>query len=331
MWGRNIYDSIRKFLQFQLTVNVVATLVILVGAAILRQSVLTVVQLLWVNLIMDTLGALALATEPPKEELLLRKPHGKNEYIVSRKMMKHIISQAIYQITVIMVIIFAGDYFIPEYLTPKPDLPASVIWSPHTNGDQHYVRSGRLYMINGEDPDYLNLQDQYGPSRHFTMVFNAFVVLQIFNFFNCRKLNDELNIFSGLFKSRMFCIIVLIIIGGQLILGNLGGRALYVSFHAMDIRQWLIAVAFGFGSWVLAFLVKFLPSKVCFRAGKAEADPFQEKSIIIGLRRSQENKSLQRKFSNPANLPSNSVRSQGSARNRKHDNSFKIEFHNSKI
>ena len=84
LWGRNIYDSIRKFLQFQLTINIVAAIIVFIGAAILRQAVLTVVQLLWVNLIMDTLAALALATEPPRQELLNRKPYKKNDFIISR-------------------------------------------------------------------------------------------------------------------------------------------------------------------------------------------------------------------------------------------------------
>jgi len=65
--GRNVYTSIRKFLQFQLTVNIIAVCIVLVSSAIIRQSVLASVQMLWVNLIMDSLAALALATEPPNE------------------------------------------------------------------------------------------------------------------------------------------------------------------------------------------------------------------------------------------------------------------------
>jgi len=66
-WGRNIYDSIRKFIQFQLTVNLVALSMSFIGAVVLEKSPLTAVQMLWVNLIMDTFAALALATEPPSE------------------------------------------------------------------------------------------------------------------------------------------------------------------------------------------------------------------------------------------------------------------------
>ena len=77
MWGRNVYDSISKFLQFQLTVNVVAVVVAFTGACAIQDSPLKAVQMLWVNLIMDTLASLALATELPTPELLLRKPYGK--------------------------------------------------------------------------------------------------------------------------------------------------------------------------------------------------------------------------------------------------------------
>uniref|UniRef100_A0AC34R9N1 Cation-transporting P-type ATPase C-terminal domain-containing protein n=1 Tax=Panagrolaimus sp. JU765 TaxID=591449 RepID=A0AC34R9N1_9BILA len=76
MWGRNVYDSISKFLQFQLTVNVVAVTIAFVGACAINDSPLRAVQMLWVNLIMDTLASLALATEMPTEDLLKRKPYG---------------------------------------------------------------------------------------------------------------------------------------------------------------------------------------------------------------------------------------------------------------
>lgn len=74
--GRNVYASVRKFLQFQLTVNIIAVFMVLISAAIIRQSVLTSVQMLWVNMIMDSLAALALATEPPDaDKLLNQKPN----------------------------------------------------------------------------------------------------------------------------------------------------------------------------------------------------------------------------------------------------------------
>ena len=108
MWGRNVYDSIAKFLQFQLTVNIVAVICAFVGACIVGESPLRAVQMLWVNLIMDTLASLALATEPPTEDLLKRKPYGRTKALISRTMMKNILGHAVYQIAVIFFILFAG-------------------------------------------------------------------------------------------------------------------------------------------------------------------------------------------------------------------------------
>lgn len=113
LWGRNIYDSIRKFIQFQLTVNVVAVFITLIGAALIKQEILKPIQMLWINLIMDTLASLALSTEPPTEQLLNRHPHSRNEYIISKTMFKHIFGQAVFQLTVMICLVFLADKFVP--------------------------------------------------------------------------------------------------------------------------------------------------------------------------------------------------------------------------
>jgi len=89
-WGRNVYDNIQRFLRFQLTVNFVALTVTFIGSAIMKQSPVNAIQLLWVNLIMDSLAAMALATGSPGEELLQRAPQNRDDYLVSRRMVKHI-------------------------------------------------------------------------------------------------------------------------------------------------------------------------------------------------------------------------------------------------
>ena len=114
LWGRNIYDSIRKFLQFQLAVNISAIVCTLIGALIYRQALLTPIQLLWINLIMDSLAALALATDTPSHDLLNRHPHGREEYIINRTMVRNILAQSILQISVILVIVVFGHRFLPE-------------------------------------------------------------------------------------------------------------------------------------------------------------------------------------------------------------------------
>ena len=88
-WGRNIFDSIRKFIQFQISVNIVALVLAFVGACIISQSPLTAVQLLWVNLIMDSLASLALATDTPTPDQLLRPPTKKDEYIITKVQVWH--------------------------------------------------------------------------------------------------------------------------------------------------------------------------------------------------------------------------------------------------
>lgn len=111
IWGRCVYDNIRKFLQFQLTVNLVALTTAFVSAIMEFGTPLTAVQLLWVNLIMDSFAALALATEPPSEELLKRKPYGRDDAMISGIMWRNIICQAIFQLCVQFVILM----WVPEY------------------------------------------------------------------------------------------------------------------------------------------------------------------------------------------------------------------------
>jgi len=108
-YGRNILDNVRKFLQFQLTVNVVAMFVVFSGAMIFTDAPLTSVQMLWVNLIMDTFAALALATEAPSDELFNRLPAKKTERIVNNVMWRNIFGHAFYQIVVLMCMLFFGQ------------------------------------------------------------------------------------------------------------------------------------------------------------------------------------------------------------------------------
>eukprot|EP00854_Cymbomonas_tetramitiformis_P001890 gene1890-2573_t len=148
-WGRNVYDSVTKFLQFQLTVNLVAISVAIVGACALSESPLGTVQLLWVNLIMDSLASLALATEEPSEAVLDRPPNKSTDPLISAPMLRFITGHATHQLVILFVLVFYGD---------------------------------TLFGV----PD---ARDHLGePTTHFTIVFNTFVQLQLFNQFNARKL-----------------------------------------------------------------------------------------------------------------------------------------------
>ncbi|KAI8550078.1 hypothetical protein RHMOL_Rhmol06G0076200 [Rhododendron molle] len=107
-WGRSVYMNIQKFVQFQLTVNVVALIVNFSSACLTGSAPLTAVQLLWVNMIMDTLGALALATEPPNDDLMKRAPVGRKGNFISNVMWRNILGQSLYQFVIIWYLQTAG-------------------------------------------------------------------------------------------------------------------------------------------------------------------------------------------------------------------------------
>ena len=164
VWGRCVYDSIRKFLQFQLTVNVSATVIAFVSAFYTTivgnknpDSVLTAIQLLWVNLIMDTLAALALASDNPTPDLLKRKPSRKTESIINADMYRMIIGQGAYQIFCCLLLYFIGP---KTYAAGIPD------YKKQTNSGVDVVTS--------------------------TVVFNTFLFCQIFNEVNARSINRGL-------------------------------------------------------------------------------------------------------------------------------------------
>ncbi|KAH8723342.1 hypothetical protein GQ44DRAFT_620657, partial [Phaeosphaeriaceae sp. PMI808] len=131
LWGRAVNDAVKKFLQFQITVNITAVILTFVSAVSSHDqtSVLTAVQLLWVNLIMDTFAALALATDPPTRTLLDRKPEPKSAPLITLRMWKMIIGQAIYQLTVTFILYFAGESILSYQSQREPALVFNVfVW-----------------------------------------------------------------------------------------------------------------------------------------------------------------------------------------------------------
>ncbi|XP_038144360.1 plasma membrane calcium-transporting ATPase 1a isoform X3 [Cyprinodon tularosa] len=221
MWGRNVYDSISKFLQFQLTVNVVAVIVAFTGACITQDSPLKAVQMLWVNLIMDTFASLALATEPPTESLLLRKPYGRNKPLISRTMMKNILGQAVYQLVIIFTLLFAGEKLFD-------------------------IDSGRNAPLHAP------------PSEHYTVVFNTFVLMQLFNEINARKIHGERNVFEGVFNNPIFCTIVFGTFIVQIVIVQFGGKPF--SCVGLNIEQWLWCTFLGFGSLLWGQVISSVPT-----------------------------------------------------------------------
>ncbi|KAG5929154.1 hypothetical protein E4U42_006978 [Claviceps africana] len=225
-WGRAVNDAVKRFLQFQLTVNITAVVLTFVTAVSSdsQNSVLTAVQLLWVNLIMDTLAALALATDPPQDSILDRKPEPKGASIVSVTMWKMILGQALYQLAITFLLYYGS----PKGILPLPgpnDIP---------------------------EPDQIN-----------TLVFNTFVWMQIFNQWNNRRLDNNFNIFEGLSKNWFFLAISLIMCGGQILIIFFGGAAFQIADPPAESDRngtlWAIALVLGFISIPVGVIIRLIP------------------------------------------------------------------------
>lgn len=156
---------------------------------------------------MDTFASLALATEPPTEALLLRKPYGRNKPLISRTMMKNILGQGVYQLIIIFTLLFAGKkLFWVWFFTDPVDL-FRVSWiNPFilTIISLNTLVGEKLFDIDSGRNAPLNAP----PSEHYTIVFNTFVMMQLFNEINARKIHGERNVFEGIFNNLIFCTIV---------------------------------------------------------------------------------------------------------------------------
>ncbi|CAJ1936797.1 unnamed protein product [Sphenostylis stenocarpa] len=208
-WGRCVYTNIQKFIQFQLTVNIAALVINFVAAVSSGKVPLTAVQLLWVNLIMDTLGALALATELPTKDLMKKPPVGRVEPLITRVMWRNLISQALYQVLVLLILEFKG-------------------------------RS--IFDVSEKVKN--------------TLIFNAFVLCQVFNEFNARKLEKK-NIFEGLGKNKLFIVIVGLTVALQIVLVEFLRK--FATTERLTWEQWGVCVGIGVLSWPIGVLVKCIP------------------------------------------------------------------------
>lgn len=217
-----MYASIQKFLQFQLTVNIAAVVTALVGSFAYAKSPLAAIQLLWVNLIMDALASLALASEPPTDKLLKRDPVNRSKSIITSRMWGNMLGQASYQIVVIMVLLFSG----PEIFGFEPG---------------HEVEKNT-----GEN------------SLHYTFIFNAFVWMQLFNEINSRSLEGDCNVFRGIQRNPLFCGILVISAVLQVIMVEFGGRAMRVTDNGLSAEYWGYSIALGVVSLPMQWMINLL-------------------------------------------------------------------------
>lgn len=208
-WGRCVYNNIQKFIQFQLTVNVAALVINFIAAVSAGEVPLTAVQMLWVNLIMDTLGALALATDRPTNELMQRPPVGRTEPLITNVMWRNLLAQALYQIAVLLTLQFKGK---------------------------------SIFDVDEKVKD--------------TLIFNTFVLCQVFNEFNARKLEKQ-NVFKGIHKNKLFLGIIGFTILLQVVMVEFLKK--FADTVKLNGPQWAICIAIAAVSWPIAWIVKFIP------------------------------------------------------------------------
>lgn len=220
--ARNIYDSIRKFIQFQLTICLVTVSFTVLGNFYFIDTPLSPVQLLWINLIMDSLGAIALATDSPNEDEILKyRPYSGN--LFNKTMICNIACQFIFQLLVLLIFLFYGD---------------AILGVPSDKNFRHHMWND----INGYQVSF---------------IFNMFVFMQVFNMLNCRKVHcREYNVFKGIFKNGIFILVFFLVIGVQLIFANFGGRA--VRTHILSWKLQLVSVGIGAVSLIINLIGKLI-------------------------------------------------------------------------
>lgn len=248
-WGRNIYDSIQKFIQFQLTVNIVACVLAAIGAVLYQESPLGAVQMLWVNLVMDSLASLALATEPPTEALLERKPYGLHESIIKRGMWVNMLGQAAYQLMITLILLFKGHVLfydaagqVMDYKSNPNDVQFKIF------PDEKQLKIGWFAGCEA--------------SQHYTMLFNAFVVMTLFNQVAARKLKAEFNIFEGVFNNMYFVVLVTIETTLQVLLVQFAGTVFKCYTGGLTGMQWGYCILFGFLGWIWQLVLNVLAKTV---------------------------------------------------------------------
>ena len=194
MWGRSLYRNIQRFVAFQLTINFVALIIVLLGSIFGTEVPLTVTQMLWVNLIMDTFAAAALASLPPNPLVMKNKPRKLSDFIISPQMSRTIFGVGILFVVALLTMLFMMG-----------------------QGGEISIRS-------------------------LTIFFTAFVMLQFWNLFNAKTLGASQSAFNEIGKCIPFVLVALLILVGQIIIVQFGGKVFRT--EPLDITTWIEIIAY---------------------------------------------------------------------------------------
>lgn len=202
MWGRSLYKNIQRFLFFQLVVNVCALLLVTVGAIVGTEMPLTVTQILWVNLIMDTFAALALSSLPPSREVMKEKPRKQTDFILSRSIVRQILGVGVAMFAVMLVFL--------------------------------------LYCEHGIDFGLRDVNKEGIDVRELTWFFTTFVMMQMWNLFNAKCIGSHHSALHRLYADRGLLIVLLGIILGQVLIVQLGGEMFRCV--PLSLTEWVVII-----------------------------------------------------------------------------------------
>ena len=223
MWGRSLYQNIQRFILFQMTVNVVACLIVLVGAFLGTESPLTVTQMLWVNLIMDTFAAMALASLPPSQRVMAQKPRNRKDFIINRSMWCNILGVGGLFFAILLTLLFAFRYADVRSLC-----------------DLFHLEKGGGGTLS---------------SYELSLFFTIFVMLQFWNLFNAKgyAAGSSTFILSG---CKGFVLIASVIILGQVLIINLGGQ--FFNVVPISLMDWGVIIGSTFLVALLGEVFRFI-------------------------------------------------------------------------
>lgn len=236
MWGRSLYQNIQRFILFQLTINLVACLIVVVGAFTGTESPLTVTQMLWVNLIMDTFAALALASLPPSREVMKSKPRRQGDFIINRAMMWSIIGGGF-----LFVIVLFGlmQYFRHFDITTLAQF--NLIEFVCSIFDFNYGQGATL-------------------SRYeLSMFFTIFVFLSFWNLFNARAFKSGHTAFHNARESKVFFSTLIAIVAGQWLIVEIGGTMFNVV--PLALMDWSLIIGSTSAVMIIPLIYTFIKSK----------------------------------------------------------------------
>lgn len=275
-WGKHVYACIRKTFQFELIMTVTLCLFVTASNLALQESILSASQLLFLRLLIDLLNHFFLSTDRPTKDLLGAKTIDKKAFIVTQKMAKHIVGQAIYQFCVVTTLLLAG----PRLLTDHKTTDSSMVNLETLEGGQikKFVRSG-IWSFGEKRWPALNSQE---PSRHFTYIFATIGLMNIFTYMSCRTIEDQFCCLSSIFSIKS-CLACLFSIASIVAVTQFGSISFRVAHGGLDFHGWVLVFSLSAGCLVWSLFLRALKEEECPAFCRKE-DPNENKSRWMGNR-----------------------------------------------